>query len=126
MPKFIARLVINAIALGVAAWFVPGIRVAGSDTRLVTNLFIVALIFGIVNAVIKPILKLVTCPFYLLTLGLFTFIVNALMLMFTAWVGQTFVGNLLVVSGFWSALAGSIVISIVSTILSIFLIDKDD
>ncbi len=126
MPKFIARLVINAIALGVAAWFVPGIKVAGTDTRLVTNLLIVALIFGIVNAIIKPLLKLATCPFYVLTLGLFTFIVNALMLMFTAWVGQTFVGDLLVVRDFWSALAGSIVISIISTILSLVLINKDD
>lgn len=126
MPKFIARLVVNAIALGVAAWFVPGIKVAGSDTRLVINLLIVALIFGIVNAIIKPLLKLVTCPFYILTLGLFTFIVNALMLMFTAWVGQTFVGNLLLVRDFWSALAGSIVISVISTILSLVLINKDD
>lgn len=124
MPKFIARLVINAIALGVAAWFVPGIQIAGSDSRYAINLLIVALIFGVVNAIIKPVLKLVTCSFYLLTLGLFTFVVNALMLMFTAWVGQTFVGNLINVSGFWAALAGSIVISIISTILSLFLIDK--
>jgi len=126
MPKFIARIVVNAIALGVAAWFVPGIQIAGTDTRFVTNLLIVAIIFGVVNAIIKPILKMATCSFYLLTLGLFTFVVNALMLMFTAWVGQTFVGNLLEVSGFWAALAGSIVISIISTILSLFLSDKND
>ncbi len=122
MPKFIARLIINAVALWVAAILVPGIRFAGHDTRAVVNIFIVALIFGLVNAFIKPILKLATCPFYLLTLGLFTFIVNALMLLLTSWV----VGDIFQVRGFLPALIGSIIISLVSAVLSLVLIDSDD
>ncbi len=121
MPKFIARWVVNAVALGVAAWFVPGIHVAGNDTRAMLNLFIVAVIFGLVNAIIKPVLKLATCPFYLLTLGLFTFIVNALMLLFTSWL----VGDIFRVAGFGAAFWGSIVVSIVSWALSLFLVNDD-
>ncbi|HFB52159.1 MAG TPA: phage holin family protein, partial [Anaerolineae bacterium] len=70
MPKFIARWIVNAAALGVAAYLVPGIHVAGNDTRAIINLLIVAVIFGLVNAVIKPVIALATCPFYVLTLGL--------------------------------------------------------
>jgi putative membrane protein len=119
MPHFIARLLINAVALAVAANIVPGIHIAGNDTASIVNILIVALIFGIVNAVIKPLLALVTCPFYVFTLGLFTFVVNALMLMLTSW----FAGGIFKVYGFGAAFWGSIVISIISTVLSVFLID---
>ena len=115
MTHFLIRLVINAVALGVAALILPGIRFGGEgDTAALINILIVALIFGLVNAVIKPILALLTCPFYIVTLGLFTFVVNALMLMLTAWL----VGPRFVVDGFWTALLGSIIISIVSTVIS--------
>jgi putative membrane protein len=114
MFHFITRLIINAVALGLAALILPGITVAGDTTAATVNLLVVALIFGLVNAIIKPILALVTCPFYILTLGLFTFVVNALMLMLTSWLA----GAMFVVDGFWSALFGSIIISIVSTFLS--------
>jgi putative membrane protein len=108
-------LVINAVALGVAALLLPGIRFGGeTDMASLINILIVALIFGLVNAFIKPILALLTCPFYIITLGLFTFVVNALMLMLTAWL----VGPRFVVDGFWTALLGSIIISIVSTVIS--------
>lgn len=120
MTYFIIRWVINAIALGVTALIVPGIHVTraglelGQDAAGLVNLFIVALIFGLVNAIIKPLVALATCPFYLLTLGLFTFVVNALMLMLTSWLA----GPRFEVDSFWWALLGSIVISLVSTVLS--------
>ena len=108
MSHFLIRLVINAVALGLAAVIVPGIQFSGDQPHFLLNLFIVALIFGLVNAIIKPILALVTCPFYILTLGLFTFVVNALMLMLTSWLA----GPRFTVAGFWPALWGSIIISL--------------
>jgi putative membrane protein len=123
MTRFVIRLVINAVALGVAAAIIPGIRFAGEQPTSIVNILIVALIFGLVNAFIRPLLALVTCPFYIITLGLFTFIMNALMLMLTSWL----VGPRFEVDGFWAAFWGSIVISIVSTVLSVVLKDdKDD
>jgi len=109
--------VINAAALWAAAVFVDGVTV----TNDIVGLAIVALIFGVINAIIKPIVDLFTCPAYLLTLGLFTFVVNALMLMLTSAVSD---GRLLV-DNFWSAFFGGIVISIVSTLLSLFLSDNE-
>jgi len=120
MFHFVIRLFVNAVALGVAAIIVPGIHFAGNETGALINVLIVALIFGLVNAIIKPVLALVTCPFYILTLGLFTFVVNALMLMLTGWL----VGPRFVVEGFWSAFFGSIIISLVSMALSTMLKDN--
>ena len=124
MRHFILRLIINAAALWIAAVIVPGIHFGGEQTTLYVNILIVALIFGLVNAFIKPILALMTCPFYILTLGLFTFIMNALMLMLTSWLA----GPRFDVDGFWPvALLGSIIISIISTVLSaLFKGDKKD
>lgn len=126
MSHFIIRLVINAVALGVAALIIPGISVAGEGSTFVINLLIVALIFGLVNAIIKPLVAMVTCPVYLLTLGLFTFVVNGLMLMLTSWLtGLTGTRFFVVDSFFWSAFLGAIIISLVSTALSAMLEDKD-
>ena len=102
MSKLILRLVINAAALWAAARYVDGI----SLTDDLVGVFIVALIFGLINALLKPIVTVLSVPFILLTLGLFTLVVNALMLYATA--GLT---DLLYVSGFWAAFWGSIVIS---------------
>ncbi len=115
---FLIRLLINAVGLWVATQIVSGISI-GSQNYLAT-LFVVALIFGLVNAVIKPILATLTCPLYILTLGLFTFVVNALMLWLTSFI-VSFIGLDFRVDGFWAALLGAIVISVVSFILSIFL-----
>ncbi len=118
---FIIRVLINAAGLFVATRVVPGISVGGQNYLL--TLVLVAVIFGLVNAVIKPILATLTCPLYILTLGLFTFIVNALMLMLTSWIaGQ--VGLTFVVDGFVAALVGAIVISIVSFVLSLVLEER--
>ncbi len=121
MSKLLIRLVINAAALWVAAQVVPGIHLGEGPDTSVTTLLLVAVIFGLINALIKPIVKLVTCPAYILTLGLFTFIVNALMLQLTAWVSS----GTLTIDRFLDALLGGIVISIVSTLLSVFVADED-
>jgi len=113
MLNLIFRLVINAIAVWVAAQFVTGIDL----TETAVNIGMVAVILGLINALIRPVFKLLTCPLQILTLGLFTFVINALMLMLTAYL----VGNGLRVEGFFPALFGSIIISIVSTILTRFL-----
>lgn len=113
--RFIIHLLATAVALWVATLFVPGIS-AGGPNQIVT-LVVVAFIFGLVNAIIKPIVAGLTCPLYLLTLGLFTFVVNALMLMLTSFVAQQLKLNF-VVDGFIPALIGAVVVGIVSFILS--------
>ncbi len=116
--KLILRIVVNALALGAAAYFVPGIR-AGS----VTSLLLTALVFGVLNALVRPLLKLLSCPLLVLTLGLFTLVLNAVMLMLTAWLGQKF-GIDFRVDGFWPAFFGALVVSVVSVVLSWVLIDE--
>jgi putative membrane protein len=121
MRTFIIRLIINAAALWAAAYILPD-RIHITDNAV--NLLAVALIFGLVNALIKPIVNALTCSIHFLTLGLFTFVVNALMLMLTSYLSAEFVESALQVDGFVSALMGGVIISIVSTILSLVLIEK--
>ena len=124
--RFILRVLVNAAALGVATWLFSGITLSGTSTESkVVTVLIVALIFGVVNAIVKPIFRLVTLPIVLLTLGLFLLVINALLLLFTSWLSGIF-GLGWHVDGFWTALWGSIVISIVSFVLNAFLPDKDE
>jgi len=120
MRKLLLRWIINGAALYVAARLVDGITFEGGWQTIV----IVALIFGLVNALIRPLLKLFTLPIMLLTLGLFTLVINALMLLLASavagWLGIGF--N---VSDFVSAFFGGLVISVVSFVLSLLLIDDD-
>ena len=126
MGQLLIRLLINAVAIYVTVLLVPGIGFTGDGGIDAGALLLVAVIFGIVNAVIKPIVAFFTCPAYILTLGLFTFIVNALMLMLTGQIaGMVGVGGFQV-DGFLWALIGGIVISIVSTLLSIFVSEDED
>ncbi len=119
MTKFFLRWAINAIALYVAVQFVAGINFEGGWTGLLW----LALIIGLLNALVRPVLKLLTFPLIILTLGLFTVVINTIVLMLTSSIGQAF--NLgLTVDGFWSALLGSIVISLVSVVLSLILRDE--
>ncbi len=104
---------------------VPGIDFGGAGQGAAITILIVALIFGVVNALIKPLLAAITCPFYVLTLGLFTFVVNALMLLLTARIAAAF-DLPFFVRGFGAAFWGSIVISLVSFLLSLFLNDDKD
>lgn len=118
MLRFILiRLIINAVALWVADYLIEGIHLEGDPWQIV----IVALIFGIVNAFIKPVIKFFAFPFIILTLGLLTLVINALMLMLTA--AMT---DILRIDGFVPALLGSIVISLVSMVLSWILDKKND
>jgi putative membrane protein len=87
------------------------------------TLLAVAVIFGLVNAIVRPIVRLISIPLFILTLGLFTFVVNALMLLLTAWIGDQF-DLAFKVDGFWSALLGALVISVVTFILNVLLPDE--
>ena len=119
MTRFILRWAINAIALYAAVLIVPGIQFRGDWTGVLW----LALISGLLNALVRPILKFLTCPLILLTLGLFTIVINTLLLLLTARIGQALsIG--ISVDGFWSALLGSLVISIVSVIMSLFFRDE--
>lgn len=112
---FLLRLLINAAALWVAVQVVDGIEYRGSWW----SLLLVALVFGVLNASIRPLLTLLSLPFVILTLGLFMLVINALMLMMTAWVSGVL--NLgFYVEGFRDAFLGGVVVTIVSVLLSIF------
>jgi putative membrane protein len=111
---WIVRTLANACGLAVAAWLFDGIRITGSSDRdKVLTLLLVALVFGIVNEFVRPIVAFLSIPLYLLTLGLFFFVVNALMLLLTSWLADKLdIG--FHVSGFWTAVFGAIVISLIS------------
>lgn len=124
MIGIVVRLLVNAVALAAAVWIIGGITLTGATTSSKTiTLLVVAAIFGIVNAVIKPLVKLLTLPFLILTLGLLTFVINALMLWLTSAIASA-VDVPFEVDGFVAALLGSLVISIVSWLLNIVLPDK--
>ena len=119
MTKFILRWLINAIALYLAIRFVPGIGFDGGWLGLLR----LALIFGLVNAFLRPLLQLLTCPLILLTLGLFTLIINMVMLKVTEWIANAF-GLGMSIDGWGPLFLGSLVISIVSMVLSLILRDE--
>jgi putative membrane protein len=114
--RFLLRLLLNGVAVLFAAWLIPGLRVDTPATAIIAG---VAL--GLVNAIVRPLLLLLTLPLTLLTLGLFIFVVNAICLALVAWLVPGFS-----ISGFGSALIGAIVISLVSWLLSAILVDKKD
>lgn len=121
MRKFLIRLVVNAVALAAAIFILqPHIAIVGNP---VLSIIILALIFGVINAIIKPILSMLSCALIILTLGLATLIINTLMFLLTGWIGKQF-GYGFTVENFWYALLGAIIVSIVSFILSHLLRDK--
>jgi putative membrane protein len=111
--RFILRLLINAAALWVATKLVSGITAEADPVTFLA----VALVFGLLNALVRPVLKLLSCPLMLLTLGLFTFVINALMLLLTSWIAQG-MGLGFRIDGFLPALLGSLIVSLVSFVLS--------
>ena len=119
--SILLRLLINAVALWVATQLVDGISFTGDLPRLLG----VAIVFGVLNVLVRPLLKLVTCPFYILTLGLFTFVVNAVMLLITSAASEA-LGLGFHVDGFVPAFIGALVVSIVSFALSLFVGPNDD
>jgi putative membrane protein len=113
--QFILRLLVTAAALWVAVSLVPGITYAGPWHHLL----LVALVFGVVNAIVRPIILTLTCPLVLLTLGLFVFVLNGLMLLLTGALA-TALGINFHVDGFLAAIIGALIIGVVSTVLNIF------
>jgi putative membrane protein len=129
--KLLVRWLINAVAIAITVVLVPGINggiVAGGGQPLsvdIKSLLGVALIFGLVNALVRPVLKMMSCPLVLLTLGLFIFVINGLMLWLTSAIAGS-LGLQFHVDGFVPALIGAVVISIVSIILTALFSDDDD
>ncbi|SCG79743.1 putative membrane protein [Micromonospora echinaurantiaca] len=121
---FLIRLAITAVALWITTLIVPGVEVSGrSGADDALTLVVVALIFGVVNAVLKPLIKVVGCVFYLLTLGLFALVVNALLFLLT----DAIAGALdlpFQVDGFWAAFWGAIVMAVVTWLISVVLPDR--
>ncbi|WFE37748.1 phage holin family protein [Micromonospora sp. WMMD998] len=121
---FLIRLAITAVALWIATLIVPGVEVTGRNgANTVFTLIVVALVFGVVNAVLKPLIKVFGCVFYLLTLGLFALVVNALLFLLTDWIARQ-LRLPFHVDGFWAAFWGAIVVSVVSWLISVAVPDR--
>ncbi|MDT0342201.1 phage holin family protein [Streptomyces litchfieldiae] len=123
MTSILVRFLANAVALAAAVWLVGDITLGEDDASTgskTATLLIVALIFGLVNLIVKPIVKLFSLPLLILTLGLFTLVINALMLMLTGWIA----GDSFEVDGFGSAFVGGLIISIVSWAVNL-VFDRD-
>ena len=116
MRSWILHWLLNAAALWVAAWLLPGLDFSGT----LVDLLLVAAVFGIVNSLLKPILTVLTCPLIVVTLGLFTLVINAVMLLVTGWLSVRWDLGF-TVSGFWAAFWGGLVVGLVSLILSMAL-----
>jgi putative membrane protein len=123
MTKFILRLIINAIGLYLAVMILPGIDMQDSG-NLVSILWL-ALIFGLVNALVRPLLNLLTCGLIVLTLGLFTLVINTFLFWLTSVIGQSFGVGLILSDPIWlNAFLGALVVSVVSIIMTMILKDE--
>ena len=121
MTKFILRLAINAIGLYLAVLIVPGIDLKSGPVSIIW----LALIFGLVNALFGPLLKLLTCGLIMLTLGLFTLVINTFLFWLTSVIGQSFgIGLLINDPIWWNAFLGAVVVSIVSVVMTLILKDE--
>ena len=121
MARFLITLIVNAVALWLTALIVSGVDVvayaADTGAQVLTYLLI-ALIFGFVNSVVGTLLRIVTFPLYVLTLGLFSLIVNGLLLLLVAWISD-FLGFGLVIAGFWTGVLGALVLGIIAWLLGL-------
>ena len=119
MNKFILRWAINAVALFAAVYLVPGVTLQSGWVSILW----LALIFGLVNAFLRPLLKALTCLLNFLTLGLFTLLINTFLFWLTGLIGQNF-GVGFTVAGFWPAFLGALVVTVVSVVMSLILRDE--
>ena len=129
MTNFLIRTAVNAVALWVAAWLIDGIVLAEDGAKFAstfTTVVLVALIFGVVNAVVKPIATVLAFPAIVLTLGLFTFVVNAFLLQLTEWIADHLGLSFVITEFWWDAVLGALVITIVSMVLNWVLPEKED
>ncbi|MET7450435.1 phage holin family protein [Streptomyces sp. NPDC005574] len=125
MKNFLVKTIANAGALAVAVWLLDKITLTGDSTgKEVATLILVALVFGLVNVLVKPVVQVLTFPLFVLTLGLITLVVNALMLLLTSWLADK-LDLSFHVEGFWTAVLGGLIISIVSWALNVVLPDGD-
>jgi putative membrane protein len=120
--RLVIRWLVTAISLVVAVLVVPGITIESNAWVAVA---VTAAILGLINAVIRPLLQFLSCGCIIATLGLFLLVINAFTLMLASWTAQNWFGIGFVVEGFWPALWGSIVISVVSFLLNVFVPDDD-
>jgi putative membrane protein len=119
------RLLVSAAALGVATWLISGIRLGGDSTgQKIVTLLGVAVVFGLVNAILKPIVVVLGLPFYILTLGVLYLVVNGLLFWFSGWIAAA-IGLDFEVDGFWAGFFGAIVVAVVSFLLNIIIPDND-
>ena len=123
MNKFLLRWVINTVALYAAIALVPGIQLQSTGPDRWVALILLALVFGLLNALLRPLIMLLTCPLIILTLGLGTLLINTLLFYLTGWIGSQF-GWGINLQGFWAAFLGALVVSVVSIILSMVLKDE--
>lgn len=119
--RLLLHWLLNAAALWIAAWLLPGLEFNGTWVQLL----LVAAVFGLVNSLIRPILTILTCPLIVVTLGLFTLVINGLMLLLTGALSEAW-GLGFRVSGFWAAFWGGLVVGLVSVVLSLLLPGKRD
>lgn len=117
--KFLLRIAINAVALYAAVAIVPGISPQSPDP---VSYIWLALIFGLVNALVKPLVNFLACGVIILSLGLATILINTGLFYFASWIGTQF-GVGLYIDGFWAALFGAVIVSVISFVLNIFLPD---
>ncbi len=123
MNRFFIRLIINAIALYVAIRFVPGIELQSGSMPIWLTIALLALVFGVLNALLRPLITLLTCPLIILTLGLGTLLINTFLFYLTGWIGAQ-LGWGFTVDGFWPAFLGALVVSVVSVVLSLVFRDE--
>jgi putative membrane protein len=129
--KILVRLLVTAVALAVAAWIVPGIKLTAwtlhgtsavsNDASIAVTLIIVAVIFGVINAVLKPLIKAVGCAFYILTLGLIAIVVNGALLYLTSYVAYDQLHQPFHVTTFLAAVEGALIVGIVSWVIHLIL-----
>lgn len=123
--RFLLWVAVNALALAAATALLDGIELSARSTEdRVVTMVLVALVFGVVNAVVAPVVKLLSLPFIILTLGLMLLVINALMLLLTGWVAEQLDLGFRV-EGFWTAVLGAIVITVATWILEAAFPDKD-
>ena len=120
MMAFLLRAALTGFALWIVTLIVPGLSFVGGQTTLqkIGIILVVGVVFGIVNAIIKPIVQILSIPLYILTLGLFSLVVNALMLMLTAWITEQTDWGIRIIGGFWWALLAALIIGVINFAVS--------
>lgn len=123
--RFLLWVVVNALALAAATALLDGIELRAASTGdQVVTMVLVALVFGVINAVIAPVVKLLSLPFIIVTLGLMLLVINALMLLLTGWVARQLDLGFRI-DGFWTAVLGAIVVTVATWVLEAVFPDKD-